>query len=268
MKKMGGSKRLAGRKAPAGSWITMHGRHVFIPEKGATDDHVFAAGVAHDLSDEAHKELHAQFEKGEIATTAHLHLSLAEALRAKRRGFNDVEAIREGVAHHGVNGVASHAQRFRAAREAEQHTMRAHANRHAIESRNYQREQFHASGKDIKDYVYDHAGSYADAQQLAQHLGYHSTTWDDDRNVTRRRKNGEHRRKVASMAQTIRDRRVMAGKSADLNADYYDLILSELEPVDADLDEDFDGDLDDFELDELEDLDGFDFDLDEDFPME
>jgi hypothetical protein len=220
----GGMKRGAHRspKKPAGHWITMRGRHVFVPEKGATADHVFAAGVMHGLSEDAHKELEKQYDAGQIETTAHLHLTLAEAVRAKRRGFTDVEAIREGVAHHGVDGIASHAQKFRAARDARRASLRAAANADTILARHDRREQFRASGKDIKDYVFDHAGSHEDAQAMAADLGFHSTTWDDDRNVTRRAKNARNAQQDRSRTRELQNRRAMAVKSLDALDEQFD----------------------------------------------
>ncbi len=175
-------------KLPAGHWITHNGAHIFLPDYQVNQDHVFAAGVAHDLGEEGHKELDKAYQDDQIHTSAHLHLALAHAARMRAQGMGEAESIQAGLKLHGYGGNATHAERYRDAVEAQKQAQLAVANKEAIEARRERIAGFRAVGQDVVDYVSNHAQTYEEAQQMAKDLGFRHGTWDDQASVRRREK--------------------------------------------------------------------------------
>ncbi len=213
-----GMKRGKLPKKGAGHWITHAGHHVFIPDRQVNEDHVFAAGVAHDLGEEAHKVLDQAHKDGEIQNAAHLHLSLAHANRLKEKGVDEVQALKKGIERHGYNGNASHAQKYRNAVESAQLAELIRANVEARQARRDKIETFRASGEDIVDYVSRHADTIEEHHRMAKELGFNSTTWDDQRNNARREK--ERKRRRADSA--LRDRIALAKMVDEIEFDIAD----------------------------------------------
>lgn len=181
-------KRTPSKKLPAGHWITHNGCHVFIPDRQVNEDHVFAAGVSHDLSEAGHKVLDEAYKNDEIHTAAHLHLALAHAQRLRDGGMDDAKAVKQGLEKHGYNGTATHAEKYRDAVEAQKHAQLIAADKEAIQARKERIDNFRAVGQDVVDYISNHAQTYDEAQQMAKDLGYRHATWDDQASVRRREK--------------------------------------------------------------------------------
>lgn len=223
----------------SGHWVTVNGHHVFISEREVNSDDVYAAGVAHDLSPEAHKQIEQAHADGKITTNTHLHRTIAHAEQLKeKQHLSTSEAYSRAVAKHGKGGThdklaaenhsgeglseheiaegdhylygITHADEIARSYASEM----AAASKEVAQIRRDKRDHFLSHGQDIVDYVSNNATTHEEAQRLAKDLGYRSTTWDDQRNVHRREKVAKTRRRMGALMTRLAVQQA-AGKSLD-----------------------------------------------------